>query len=67
MVVGIARKKPIEIHYRIAENEEIIHTLEGNHIASIGDYIITGLKGEKYPCKPDIFMMTYEIITQSAI
>lgn len=38
----------------------IIKTLEGEHIASIGDYIIKGLKGEYYPCKPDIFEMKYE-------
>ena len=38
----------------------IIPTLEGDHIASIGDYIIKGIKGEFYPCKPDIFEMTYE-------
>ena len=37
-----------------------IETLEGWHIVSEGDWIITGVKGEKYPCKPDIFEMTYE-------
>jgi hypothetical protein len=37
-----------------------IPTLEGNIIASFGDYIIKGVKGEYYPCKPDIFEMTYE-------
>lgn len=37
-----------------------IDTLEGKHEVSIGDWIITGIKGEKYPCKPDIFAMTYE-------
>lgn len=39
-----------------------IKTLEGDHIASEGDYIIKGVKGEFYPCKPDIFEMTYEIV-----
>ena len=38
----------------------IIKTLEGEHIASIGDYIIKGVQGEFYPCKPDIFEQTYE-------
>ena len=38
----------------------IIHTLEGDMRASIGDWIITGVKGEHYPCKPDIFAATYE-------
>lgn len=37
-----------------------LDTLEGGHIVCPGDWIITGIKGEKYPCKPDIFEMTYE-------
>lgn len=37
-----------------------IKTLEGWHHASFGDFIIKGVKGEVYPCKPDIFKMTYE-------
>jgi hypothetical protein len=37
-----------------------IFTLEGPLKASIGDYIIRGIKGECYPCKPDIFKATYE-------
>ena len=37
-----------------------IQTLEGVVTASIGDYIIKGVKGEFYPCKPDIFKLTYE-------
>lgn len=37
-----------------------IHTLEGTMQASYGDYIIKGVKGEVYPCKPDIFEQTYE-------
>ncbi len=38
-----------------------IGTLEGGHIVTPGDWIITGVKGEHYPCKPDIFEMTYEV------
>ena len=37
-----------------------IDTLEGGHIVCPGDWIITGVRGEHYPCKPDIFDMTYE-------
>lgn len=37
-----------------------IKTLEGHHEITEGDYIITGVKGERYPCKPDIFHMTYD-------
>ena len=43
-----------------ASEELIIHTLEGDMIASRGDYIIKGVNGEFYPCKPDIFEKTYE-------
>ena len=37
-----------------------VHTLEGDMTVSDGDWIITGVKGERYPCKPDIFEATYE-------
>jgi hypothetical protein len=37
-----------------------IGTLEGGYIVSPGDWIITGVQGEQYPCKPDIFAETYE-------
>ena len=39
-----------------------IDTLEGGHIVCPGDYVITGVKGEHYPCKPDIFDATYEVV-----
>lgn len=39
-----------------------IQTLEGNMCADIGDWIIKGVSGEFYPCKPDIFEKTYEVI-----
>lgn len=42
----------------------VIHTLEGDMGASIGDYIIKGVNGEFYPCKPDIFAKTYEEVTE---
>lgn len=38
----------------------VIKTLEGPHAITEGDWIITGVKGERYPCKPDIFAQTYE-------
>lgn len=37
-----------------------IRTLEGDHVASPGDYIIRGVEGEFYPCKPSIFEATYD-------
>ena len=39
-----------------------IYTLEGDMNASVGDYIIKGLRGEFYPCKPDVFEKKYEVI-----
>lgn len=41
-----------------------IETIEGGHIVCPGDWIITGIKGERYPCKPDIFEATYEPVTE---
>lgn len=41
----------------------MIQTLEGVMEASIGDYIIKGIKGEFYPCKEDIFHLTYDEVT----
>lgn len=40
----------------------IIKTLEGDMVAEPGDFIIKGIRGEFYPCKPDIFWQTYEAI-----
>lgn len=42
----------------------IIPTLEGDMRANINDYIIKGVKGEFYPCKPDIFEATYELVDE---
>lgn len=44
------------------DGQLIIATLEGAMKASIGDFIIKGVKGEFYPCKPDIFAATYELV-----
>lgn len=52
-------KKPVVIEAYVTDREKIIHTLEGDMKASAGDYIITGVNGEQYPCKPDIFKKTY--------
>lgn len=53
------QKKPFVIEAYQTFEEKIIHTLEGDMKASVGDYIITGIKGEQYPCKPDIFKELY--------
>lgn len=54
------RKKPVIIEAYQTKVEMLIPTLEGNMKASVGDWIITGINGEQYPCKPDIFEKTYE-------
>jgi hypothetical protein len=41
-----------------------VFTLEGAMLASVGDYIIRGVKGEFYPCKPDVFEATYERVSE---
>lgn len=55
-------KKPVVIEAYQTDKEMIVHTLEGDMKASVGDYIITGVHGEQYPCKPDIFKETYELV-----
>ena len=54
------RKKPVVIEAYQALEVTLIETLEGTMRAEVGDWIITGVKGERYPCKPDIFAATYE-------
>jgi len=68
------RKKPVVIEatqwfkdgdhpavIEISEGVSVVKTLEGPMYVTPGDWIITGVKGEHYPCKPDIFEMTYEV------
>ncbi len=43
-----------------------ITTLEGDHLVRLDDWIIRGVKGEFYPCKPDIFAATYEAVDNNA-
>ncbi len=39
-----------------------IKTLEGDHLCDFEDWVIKGVKGELYPCKPDIFELTYDLL-----
>ncbi len=59
------RKKPVVVEVYQTDKELVIHTLEGDMKANVGDYIITGVNGEQYPCKPDIFEKTYEPVTNT--
>lgn len=63
------RKKPIivEAEQWFPDEERqflMLKTLEGYMEVSPGDWIITGINGEKYPCKPDIFEKTYELVEE---
>ncbi len=55
------KKKPVTVEAYQTDTAMIIHTLEGDMKAEPGDWIITGVNGEQYPCKPDIFEKTYEV------
>jgi len=55
---GYDIEHPEEQH--LADRRPYINTLEGKHYITPGDYIITGIKGERYPIKSDIFHATYE-------
>ncbi len=64
-------KKPIAVKAEIyklgmedgfIDGKPYIETLEGKHFIGKGDYVITGVKGERYPIKPDIFKETYSIL-----
>lgn len=60
---AIRRNQLVFSDSKLYPNDKItaqIKTLEGIMIADNGDYIIIGVKGEIYPCKPDIFELTYE-------
>jgi hypothetical protein len=54
------RKKPVVIEAYQTQIPIEIKTLEGTMMGFPGDWIITGVKGEQYPCKNDIFEATYE-------
>ena len=61
------RKKPVVIEAVQTKERVVISTLEGDMVAEPGDWIITGVKGEKYPCKPDIFEATYEPVSEDEL
>jgi hypothetical protein len=57
---------PSSAHWRNGAGDTgtmLIPTLEGDHTALPGDWIIRGVQGEFYPCKPDIFAATYELVS----
>ena len=61
------QKKPVVIEAYQTDVDIYIDTLEGRMHASPGDWIITGVNGEQYPCKPDIFEKTYELVHEMEV
>ena len=62
-IAEIAHDNLIRVDYRQKPVVMYIPTLEGVMTAQVGDYIIRGIEGELYPCKPDIFEKTYERVS----
>lgn len=61
------RKRPVVIQARRLSERTEIKTLEGLMVGNSGDWLITGVKGEQYPCKDDIFRATYEPVSQDEL
>ncbi len=57
-------KKPVVVEAYQTPMDMVVETLEGRMHANAGDYIITGVRGEQYPCKKDIFEETYELVEE---
>jgi len=55
---------PICVEYSYKSGEFFINTLEGIMEVRDGDWIITGIAGEKYPCKDSIFKLTYDLVEE---
>lgn len=55
------------VRYSVGADCLVIETLEGDMTASLGDWIIRGVEGEFYPCKPDIFEKTYEAVEPESV
>lgn len=70
MAVGtlwvLARKKPVCIHAVHMTEPFVVETLEGTMQGNAGDWLIEGVNGELYPCKPDIFAKTYDVLDYGA-
>lgn len=54
------RKRPVVVQAERLQQRCVVKTLEGEMVGEPGDFLITGVQGEQYPCKPDIFKSTYE-------
>lgn len=64
--MAMFRTRPIEVEAIKLHQEISIQTLEGVMRGIPGDWLITGVKGEQYPCKDDVFRATYEPVDTEA-
>jgi len=60
------RKRPVIIEAKLLTHRTHVQTLEGVMLGNVGDWLIRGVNGELYPCKPDIFEKTYEKVGEQA-
>lgn len=60
----ICKFTKMDVAHLLVEGQLYIQTLEGVHHATVGDFIIKGVHGEFYPCKPNIFGETYEEVEE---
>jgi len=66
-MMGYYRKKPIVVEAIRLTRRVVVHTLEGDMVGEAGDWLITGINGEQYPCKDEIFQKTYEPVLPSEL
>jgi hypothetical protein len=63
----LGERYSVDWEYAGQGNAIRIPTLEGAMVGQVGDWLIKGVKGEFYPCKPDIFAATYELVEENAL
>ena len=61
--LDVSQHRRLSLHRDTASGAFFVPTLEGNMRISNGDWIVTGVLGERYPCKPDAFDLTFEPVT----
>ena len=61
------RKIPVVIEAQLIYTRITVDTLEGQMVGNPGDWLITGVAGEKYPCRDDIFRATYEPVDEESL
>ena len=63
--VHLYRKRSVEVEAIQLSEQVVVATLEGDVVGHIGDWLITGIKGERYPCSSDVFEKNYEQVSEN--